>query len=77
MRSFLTLGRAGVLTAILGVWLLVSGQAVAVNPDAESFAQRLIDQGVEILRNNAGPPPQVAVAQPPLAGYDELLAVAL
>jgi phospholipid transport system substrate-binding protein len=55
MRRFLTLGRAGVLTAILGLWLLASGQAVAANPDAESFAQRLIDQGVGILRNTSDP----------------------
>ncbi|MEQ1863283.1 MAG: ABC transporter substrate-binding protein [Micropepsaceae bacterium] len=57
MHRFLTLGRAGVLTAILGMWLLVSGHAVAVaaNPDAESFAQRLIDQGVGILRDRSDP----------------------
>ena len=55
MRRFLTFGRAGVLTAILGVWLLLSGQTVAANPDAESFAQRLIDQGVGILRNTSDP----------------------
>jgi phospholipid transport system substrate-binding protein len=35
--------------------MLVSGPAAAVNPDAEGFAQRLIDQGVGILRNTSGP----------------------
>jgi phospholipid transport system substrate-binding protein len=55
MRRLLNWGRAGVLSAILGLMVLTSGQAVAANPDAEGFAQRLIDQGVGILRNTADP----------------------
>jgi phospholipid transport system substrate-binding protein len=57
MYRLLTLGRAGVLTAALALFALAfsAPASVAANPDAEAFAQRLIDQGVGILRNTSDP----------------------
>lgn len=45
----------GLLSGVLGFLMLISGPAAAGNPDAETFAQGLIDRGVGILRNTSDP----------------------
>jgi len=55
MDRLLAVGRIGVLSALLGFLALASIETAAANPDAESFAQRLVDTGVGILRNTSDP----------------------
>jgi phospholipid transport system substrate-binding protein len=56
MDRLLTLGRFGLISALLGILALASAPAaVANNADAEAFTQRLVDQGVGILRSTSGP----------------------
>jgi len=55
MDRFLTMGRLSVLAAVFGCLALVSAHAAIANTDAELFAQKLVDQGVGILRNTGDP----------------------
>jgi phospholipid transport system substrate-binding protein len=55
MTRFLGLARIGVLSALFGIIALASVQTAVAGPDAEAFAQRLVDQGVGILRNTSDP----------------------
>jgi phospholipid transport system substrate-binding protein len=55
MNRLLTLGRVGLFSAIFGALALAWAPAALANPDAEAFTQRLVDEGVGILRNTSDP----------------------
>ena len=56
MDRLLTLGRVGLFSAFFGILALAwAPTAAANNTDAEAFTQRLVDQGVGILRNTGDP----------------------
>lgn len=43
------------LLAVVTLFTVLSAAATVAGPDAEAFTQRLIDQGVQILRNTSDP----------------------
>jgi phospholipid transport system substrate-binding protein len=49
------LARATVVLAVVTLFSVISAAATVAGPDAEAFTQRLIDQGVQILRNTSDP----------------------
>jgi phospholipid transport system substrate-binding protein len=49
------MARRGILLAFVMLFSVVTAAATVAGPDAEAFTQRLIDQGVQILRNSADP----------------------
>lgn len=49
------MARRGILLAFVMLFSVVTAAATVAGPDAEAFTQRLIDQGVQILRNTADP----------------------
>jgi phospholipid transport system substrate-binding protein len=55
MDRLLTIGRAGLFSAFFGILTLAWAPTAIANPDAEAFTQRLVDQGVAILRNTGDP----------------------
>lgn len=55
MGHLFSFGRRAFLAAIVGIASLTSVAPAFADPDAEAFAQRLIDQGVGILRNTGDP----------------------
>jgi phospholipid transport system substrate-binding protein len=55
MDRFFSVARAGVLSALFAILALASAQTASASPDAEAFAQRLVDTGVGILRNTQDP----------------------
>jgi phospholipid transport system substrate-binding protein len=54
-RRFVSLGRRAFLAVLVGAASLMSVAPASAGRDAEVFAQRLIDQGVSILRNTGDP----------------------
>lgn len=55
MKRFFSLGRRAFLAVLVGAASLMSVAPANAGQDAEVFAQRLIDQGVGILRNTSDP----------------------
>ncbi|MCE9650191.1 MAG: ABC transporter substrate-binding protein [Parvibaculum sp.] len=55
MVRFLTTGRLSLFAALFGFLALVSAQTAVAGTDAETFTQKLVDQGVGILRNTGDP----------------------
>ncbi|MBU6156639.1 MAG: ABC transporter substrate-binding protein [Alphaproteobacteria bacterium] len=55
MVQYISAARRGVLLAFVMLVSVVTASATVAGPDAEAFTQRLIDQGVQILRNTADP----------------------
>jgi phospholipid transport system substrate-binding protein len=55
MESFVSLGRRAFLAVLVVATSWVSIAPANAGQDAEAFAQRLIDQGVGILRNTSDP----------------------
>lgn len=55
MDRFISLARRAFLVAMIGAASLMSVAPASAGQDAEVFAQRLIDQGVNILRNTGDP----------------------
>ncbi len=55
MDRFVSLARRAFLAAVIGAASLMSISPASAGQDAEVFAQRLIDQGVGILRNTGDP----------------------
>jgi phospholipid transport system substrate-binding protein len=55
MKRFFSLGRRAFLAVLVGAASLMSVAPASAGRDAEVFAQRLIDQGVGILRNTGDP----------------------
>lgn len=55
MTNYFGLVRRGLLAAMTVAISLSTINVAAASPDAETFAQRLIDQGVTILRNTSDP----------------------
>jgi phospholipid transport system substrate-binding protein len=55
MESFVSLGRRAFLAVLVVAASWVSVAPANAGQDAEAFAQRLIDQGVGILRNTSDP----------------------
>jgi phospholipid transport system substrate-binding protein len=47
--------RRAALLAVVTLFTVLSAAATVAGPDAEAFTQRLIDQGVQILRNTSDP----------------------
>ena len=55
MSASIGMARRGILLAFVMLFSVVTAAATVAGPDAEAFTQRLIDQGVQILRNTADP----------------------
>jgi phospholipid transport system substrate-binding protein len=55
MDRFFSLGRRAFLAVLVGAVSFLSVAPANAGQDAETFAQRLIDQGVSILRNTGDP----------------------
>lgn len=55
MSASIGLARRVVLLAVVTLFSVMTAAATVAGPDAESFTQRLIDQGVQILRNTSDP----------------------
>ena len=55
MNRLFGLAHMGVLAALFAVMALASARTASASPDAEAFAQRLVDTGVGILRNTSDP----------------------
>ena len=55
MTTFFGLARRGFIVALAAVATGFAAIPASANPDAQAFTQRLIDQGVQILKNTADP----------------------
>lgn len=55
MTTFFGLARRGFMVALAAVATGFAAIPASANPDAQAFTQRLIDQGVQILKNTADP----------------------
>jgi phospholipid transport system substrate-binding protein len=53
--SMFVMARRGFLVAIAAVVSTTLSVPASANPDAQGFTQRLIDQGIQILKNTADP----------------------
>jgi len=53
MSNYIYTARRSVLLAAVMLFSVVTASATVAGPDAEAFTQRLIDQGVQILRNTS------------------------
>ena len=55
MSASFGLARRGILLVAVMLFSVFTAGATVAGPDAEAFTQRLIDQGVQILRNTSDP----------------------
>jgi phospholipid transport system substrate-binding protein len=55
MSASFGLARRGILLVAVMLFSVFTAAATVAGPDAEAFTQRLIDQGVQILRNTSDP----------------------
>jgi phospholipid transport system substrate-binding protein len=55
MHRLFDFARIGIVSALLAILTLATAPTAFANPDAEAFTQRLVDQGVGILRNTSDP----------------------
>jgi phospholipid transport system substrate-binding protein len=55
MSDYISTARRTILLAFVMLFSVMTAAATVAGPDAEAFTQRLIDQGVQILRDTSDP----------------------